>query len=164
MSEEQKPNKSTLVKARPAPPEAEKWHDYLRRQKEESPQRLEEAAKFLSGMIAITLSIVATAIEKLLAMNAALTKWCLVTWLLSLVAAFLVVFPIPYKIVKDSSESIATMHRKSVVFKYTLLVVSMILFIAALVMLLVIFTSNSTATTGSGKGLPLSVPGLDTLP
>lgn len=162
MAEQHKPEEIITIKATPAPPEAQHWHEYLRRQKEDSPQRLEEAAKFLSGMIAITLSIVATAIEKLLAMNAALTKWCLVTWLFALVMAFVVVFPIPYKIVTGSSESIAAMHRKSVVFKYTFLVISMVLFLAALVMLLIILTSN-THITGV-KEIPLPVMGRDTMP
>lgn len=151
------------IQAQPAPPGAAEWHEYLRKQKEESPQRLEEAAKFLSGMVAITLSIVATTIDKQLALNAALTKACLICWLLSLVLAFLVVFPFPYKIVKDSSESIARMHARSLRRKYVLLVASMVLFVAALFMLVLIFTGGSTLTTTLPE-MPVMAPGNDTLP
>jgi hypothetical protein len=148
------------LKAKPAPPEAAGWHEYLRKQKEDSPQRLEEAAKFLAGMVAITLSIVATTLEKMLALNGGLTKCCLAVWLCSLVLAFLVVFPLPYKIVKESAESIAAMHRKTVLFKYRVLVLSMLLFVAALVMLLFIFFGNQPAVNAS----PVTIPLGDTLP
>lgn len=93
--EQHNPETPQPIPAKPAPPGVAEWHEYLRKQKEESPQRLEEAAKFLSGMVAITLSIVATTIDKQLALNATLTKACLICWLLSLVLAFLVVFPFP---------------------------------------------------------------------
>lgn len=157
-----KQNNRNIPKAEPAHPEAEAWHEYFRKQREESPQRLEEAAKFLSGMIAITLSIVATTIDKQLTLNPALTRACLLCWLLSLILAFLVVFPLPYKIVKNSAQSIARTHRKTVFFKYIVLALSVSLFMAALVILVIILTGN----TGGNvlKDVPRLILSKDTLP
>ncbi len=56
-------------------------------------------------------------------------------WLLSLVAAFLVVFPLPYAYRSDSAVSIRNMHGRVVRFKYRALLLSAGLYLLALGML-----------------------------
>jgi glucan phosphoethanolaminetransferase (alkaline phosphatase superfamily) len=133
MSNHQQP-----IKAKPATPANEQWLAYLQEQQEQTPLRLEEAAKFLSGMIAICLSIVTTTLDKQLVKAPCLTTLCMVTWLLSLCAAFLVIFPKKYNLVKNAPETIEKAHHQSVQWKYTCLIISVILFVAALVMLVIV--------------------------
>ena len=62
-----------------------------------------------------------------------------VFWLLSLVCAFMVLFPFRYKVVRDSAQDIQKQHRKIVLVKRTLLIVSLLFFAAALVLLARLF-------------------------
>lgn len=111
--------------------EIERWHNYHRSVQEETPKRLEEAAKVLTGVIALTFTLLLgnkelkSSAELLIAFSTGL-------WLLSLVLAFLVVFPRRYKYVSRSSEDIRNMHQRVVRWKFGLLVVSVALYLVAM--------------------------------
>lgn len=102
------------------------WQKYLQEQEAKEGERLEDAAKFLSGMISISLTIFlklnarpgATLTEGYLASAVA------VLWLLSLVAAFFVLFPFRYPIREEAPDSIQKMHHRMVWRKRCLLFVS----------------------------------------
>ena len=130
------------IKARPAGPEAESWHEYRRKNRQEEPQRLEEAAKFLAGMISIALTIFLGMLdEKLLAgqLPAGGIAATLAAWVLSLILAFLVLFPRSYRFAAQSAEDIERMHQRVVRYKYWLLVFSVLLFLFAIIMLSAMF-------------------------
>jgi hypothetical protein len=132
---------SPPLPSRPASPEAQAWHAHLRKVREEEPQRLEEAAKFLAGMISISLSLLLDINETGLAGKDYLPGIAtgITLWLLSLLSAFLVLFPWGYRFVEGSAESIAQMHRRVVRVKRGFLIASTLLFTTALALLSLVY-------------------------
>ena len=128
------------IKAKKASPTTQKWHDFQQETEQKTPERLEEAAKFLTGTISITLTIFLIGDENLL-QNAdkVVVGFITISWLLSLLAAVLVIFPRHYRYRSDSAQSIQQTHQKIINFKYTLLVISAALFFMALLGLVAIF-------------------------
>lgn len=114
--------------------EAAEWQKYQREARQKAPERIEDAAKFLSGMISISFTI-------FLKVNPEGFKgvegstpmvFAVVAWLLSLLAAFMVLFPVPFRYSKESLEDIQRMHGRVVWYKYGWLIVSAVLFVGAL--------------------------------
>ncbi len=140
MPEERPP----LLASTKAGAEAKSWHEYQRQAQQETPKRLEDAAKFLAGMISISFSIFLTINEagfKGKETSIAVTV-ALFTWLLSLLFAFRVIFPSRYRYAATSAEDIRAMHRRVVRQKYLLLVISAGLFVAALGILGTVYLIN----------------------
>ena len=127
-----------LLKSKEPPEDAEEWLEYIGQVDRKTPERLEDAAKFLATMIAISLSIF-TAVTK--AGGVLVLDWpariALFAWLLSLLLAFLVLFPFRYRCIGASVKSIKTMHVRIVRIKRVLLILSSFLFFAALCILVV---------------------------
>jgi hypothetical protein len=127
-----------LVKSKEPPRDAEEWLEYIGQVDRKTPERLEDAAKFLATMIAISLSIF-TAVTK--AGGVLVFDWpariALFAWLLSLLFSFLVLFPFRYRCISTSVKSIKTMHTRIVRIKWVLLILSSFLFFAALCILVV---------------------------
>jgi hypothetical protein len=127
-----------VVKSKAPPGDAEDWFEYLRKEEQRTPERLEDAAKFLATMIAISLSIFTAVIK---AGGVSITAWtgraALFAWLVSLLLAFLVLFPFRYRCVSTSVESIKTMQARIVRIKWILLILSSLLFFVALCILVV---------------------------
>jgi hypothetical protein len=75
-------------------PDAEKWHDYGFKMQQDTPARLEDAAKFLAGMISISLTFTIANLNNLLKIFSQSTwiKLCFGLWLISLVLAFFVIY------------------------------------------------------------------------
>ncbi len=118
-------------------PDTDSWYEYIRKEQQETPNRLEDAAKFLAGMISISLSIFLAvgkaAFEK--CADSAGIKAAVVLWILSLVFSFLVLFPWRYKYVSVDVKNIKAVHRRIVYNKYVLLIMSSTFFLASLVIL-----------------------------
>ena len=118
-------------------PDTKSWYEHVWKTQQETPARLEEAAKFLSGVISITLTLFLTvgksAFENVRPTGYARTAVAL--WLLSLVLCILVIFPRKYRYCDTSVESIKEAHRKIVRTKSLLLLGSLLLFLAALTIL-----------------------------
>jgi hypothetical protein len=130
-----------VVKSKEPPEDAEDWLEYINQEERKTPERLEDAAKFLATMIAISLSIF-TAVSKAGGVQGVqVFKWpagiALFAWLLSLLFAFLVLFPFRYRCLSTSVKSIKAMHRRVVRIKWVLLILSSFLFFAALCILVV---------------------------
>jgi hypothetical protein len=127
-----------MVKSKEPPKDAEEWFEYISQEERRTPERLEDAAKFLATMIAISLSIF-TAVSK--AGGVLVFNWpariALFAWLFSLLLAFLVLFPFRYRCLSTSVKSIKTMHARIVRIKWVLLILSSFLFFAALCILVV---------------------------
>ena len=118
---------------------ASNWHSHGLNRHLETPKRLEEAAKFLSGMISISLTIFLIGGKDFLKNNETFILIIGSAWLLSLIFSFLVLFPRKYKFYKNSAEDIARSHDKIVKYKYCLLVISVILFFIAVLLLFLLF-------------------------
>ena len=129
-----------LLGSQPATEEQKAWHAYLRAAKQEEPKRLEEAAKFLAGMISITFTIFLSADKELLQHAApGLPIAAALLWLIALLLAFAVLYPMPYRTVRDSAEAIEQMHQQLVRRKTFLLAGAVIAFLVALGLLTGVF-------------------------
>jgi hypothetical protein len=110
------------------------WIRHQREVLQKTPERVEDSAKFLSGMISISLTIFLNlepkAFEGLA--GAAPLKIVAGLWLLSLLCTFAVLFPAPYRYHDASADSIQAMHRRVARYKYRLLGLGALLFVAAL--------------------------------
>ena len=125
-------------------PEEQSWHEYSRKSHQEVPQRLEEAAKYLSGMISISFTIFLTVNKdgfKGLESNWKITL-AVGLWLSSLIATFIVLFPLRYNYSKDSAESIEKMVGSVIAYKYIALIIASVFFIAALCLLSWAYLAN----------------------
>jgi hypothetical protein len=96
------------IQGTPAPPETKSWFEYSWKLRQEIPNRFEDAAKFLVTIIALTLAITSTALDKLeiIFIHPLLLFIVLVFWLIALLFAFLVLFPEKYQFHSKSIESI----------------------------------------------------------
>ena len=113
------------------------WRAWLRKNREDAPQRLEDAAKYLSGMVSlcftIFLSVNKDAFKDL--ETAWQVNWAVPLWLGSVLLTLFVLLPFPYGVNADSATSIQRSLRRIVRVKYSLLIVAMVLFIIALSLL-----------------------------
>lgn len=116
-----------------------KWEEHQLAQRLETPKRLEEVAKYLSGMMSISLTIFLIADKTLF--QTANSFWVYMAsalWLLSLVITLVVQFPRTYRYSENSVASIQNMHQKVVRYKYRALVLATVLFVMALGILLIV--------------------------
>jgi hypothetical protein len=118
------------------------WIKHQREVQQKTPERIEDAAKFLSGMISISLTIFLklddTAFEHM--NDSAPLNAAVILWVFSLICTFLVLFPAPYSYHDSSAASIRAMHKKVVRYKYGMLGVGAGLFVVALSILVGMFT------------------------
>lgn len=131
MSDQPAPIPST-----PASPDTQAWHDYRRSSEQQEPQRLEEAAKFLAGMASITFTLLLSTDGDLLKGKApGVQALVSVAWMISLLLAFIVLFPRPYRYAKDSAASIERMHRRVVRWKAWTLIWAVVFFLLGFLLL-----------------------------
>ena len=134
-----KENKETppppVLPSQPAGAEAKSWHEHRRKTEQETPQRLEDAAKFIGSAQALSLSLFLGVLDKQESLSA-MSGWLIVSllaWLGSVLASLLVVFPMRWRHDAESAESIRAAHGRMVSWKYGLLTVSAVLYLGALV-------------------------------
>ena len=120
------------------------WIKHQREVQQKTPERIEDAAKFLSGMISISLTI-------FLKLNpdgfkavagSGLLNTAVILWIVSLFCTFLVLFPAPYRYNDSSSASIRQMHQKVVWYKYWLLGLGALFFVGALGLLVGMYVAG----------------------
>jgi len=84
-----------IIKSRKSIPDTRSWYEFFWREKQETPNRIEDAAKFVATMISISLTIF-LAIGKTAFKNFqtnTFIKLSVLCWLLSLLISFFVLFP-----------------------------------------------------------------------
>jgi hypothetical protein len=129
-----------VIQSTPTDPVIEKWYEHKLKEEQETPKRLEDASKALTGIISITLAIFLSVAKSSFENSPGrVVIVALTLWLLSLVAAFLVVFPFRYSFSKGSTEKYIETHQKAVCRKYSLLVVAVALYVVALGLLVAEF-------------------------
>lgn len=125
--------------AKSATPETKAWRIFMLEQEQKTPERLEDVAKALSGMVSVTLAIFLSIGKIEFASPNATIAIALIIWLISLVLSFLVVFPFPYSYSKQSAKTFINAHKKIVRVKYVLLITSTLFYLMALGILSVKF-------------------------
>ncbi|MCB9035054.1 MAG: hypothetical protein H6557_00375 [Lewinellaceae bacterium] len=137
-----------VIKARRADKEeVAEWRQYQREARQKAPERIEDAAKFLSGMISISFTIFLKANPEGFKGVGGSTPmvFAVVLWLLSLLAAFMVLFPVPFRYSKQSLEDIQRMHGRVVRYKYGWLIASALLFVGALGVMAWVYVGGSSS-------------------
>lgn len=130
--------KRQSVKATKTTNNEKAWLAYQRVIEEETPKRLEEVAKFLSGIFSIVLTIFLMGDPKLIQkLEPFIIQYIAAAWLLSLLMALLVVFPRGYRFNDRSAESIEKTHRKVVKWKYWCLIVAAAAFFSGFLILVI---------------------------
>ena len=128
--------KKKIIQTQVAGEEQKSWHKYRRDARQGEPGRLEDAAKFLSGMISISLTIFLSADKAVFqGQSKGLLGIVALLWLCSLLLAFMVLFPRPYRTNKNSAEAIEKAHNQVVRWKTAFLAGAVGSFLIALVML-----------------------------
>lgn len=134
-------NRPTLISKKPEP-DTDNWYDYIIKADQETPNRLEDAAKFLASMISISLTILIT-IGGRDSFTPFKDEWYMklsvALWIISLITSFFVLFPRSYKYNSQSAQDIKRVHRKIIKTKQTLLLISLLLFLSALSIAALIF-------------------------
>lgn len=138
MADKTKPEgKTPIIQARKADTEAKAWHEFQTQTIQKTPERLEGAAKFLSGMISISLTVYLKLSPGLVRIDEDkyLNLAIIISWLLSLTISFFVLFPFRYRYTQKSSKSIQETHARTIKIKLRFLLASVLLFLTALVLL-----------------------------
>lgn len=102
------------------------WIDFQLREKQDTLKRLEETAKFLSGLSTLSLALLAgpNSEEFKAVSNLLLIKIGIISWLASIVFTLIVLFPFRYKYARNSASSIKKVHTRVVGVKYAMLIVA----------------------------------------
>jgi len=125
------------IQGTPAPPDTKSWFEYSWKLQQEIPNRYEDAAKFLATIIALTITIIFTALDKLniILIHPLLVFVVLVFWLAALLFAFLVLKPEKYQFHSKSSDSIKRTTDQIVRTKQQRFVISTVLYFIPLLLL-----------------------------
>ncbi|MCO6491413.1 MAG: hypothetical protein J5I98_23550 [Phaeodactylibacter sp.] len=111
------------------------WVNHAQTDIQKEPERLEEAAKFLVGVISISLTIfISNRPEAIADWTSGWFIAATVIWMLSVVLSFFVLFPWRYKFNEDSPKDIKNAYRRISATKMLLLVLSLGCFFLALVL------------------------------
>ncbi|SIO46034.1 hypothetical protein [Chitinophaga niabensis] len=113
------------------------WLDWQQKEKQETVKRLEDTAKFLSGISSLSLSILLGVNREALKhfSNSTGLKIALCCWLLSVVFTLIVVFPFRYKYASNSADAIRALYQRISQTKFLLLVLGTLLYLAGLSMM-----------------------------
>ena len=131
--------KDNIIIGKSATPETKAWRTFMLEQEQKTPERLEDVAKALSGMVSVTLAIFLSIGKPAFDKPDNAIAISLIIWLASLLLAFLVVFPFPYRYSKQSAKTFINAHKKTKRTKYILLIASTLLYLTALSILSVKF-------------------------
>jgi len=122
------------IKAVPTTTEDKSWIEYYRSESQGTLKRLEESAKYLSGLSSISLTIILGPNHDIFTTqhNSMLLKAGIISWLLSIIFSLIVVFPFRYQYVSNSITSIKQMHKKKARLKFVFLLLGSVLFLTGI--------------------------------
>jgi len=129
------------IQGMPAPPDTKSWFEYSWKLQQDVPNRFEDAAKFLATIIALTITIIFTALDKLktIVVQPIWLFIVLVLWLIALVFAFMVLFPHKYNFSSKSIESIKSTQAKIVRTKQLRFIIATALYFLPLSLLAILY-------------------------
>ncbi len=114
----------------------ELWWEFMIKDRQNTPARIENAAKAIGGIISITFTLLVSLLpgkEYVSKLNH--FAYVVFLWLASVFLAFLVIFPFPYRYSQMSVKSFQKSHRRSVWIKYILLIISVLLYLTGMFLL-----------------------------
>jgi hypothetical protein len=122
------------IKAVPATSEEKSWIDYQRTESQGTLKRLEETAKYLSGLSSISLTIILGPNHEIFKSlhNSGWLKVGIFSWLVSILLTLAVVFPFRYRYIGNSFSSIRNMHRKIARLKFVFLILGALLYLVGI--------------------------------
>ncbi len=126
---------ATVPKAQGKVPEESdtSWTTFALEEKQKEAERLEETAKFLVGIISISLTIfISNRPESYTAWAGQSFQFATALWMLSALFSFGVLFPWRYGFHEESPDSIQSAYQKIVRYKRWILIASVLFFLAAL--------------------------------
>ena len=134
-------NEPEIIKSKKDEPDTQSWYEYIWKAEQESPNRLEDAAKFMATMISVSFAIFLSGGKKVFenCQDSLALKIALVIWLASLFSAFLVLFPQHYEYISNSVADIKKMNKRITKKKRLFLMISLILYLSALGIVGVLF-------------------------
>lgn len=132
---EQSSNNPQPTNIRKATPAEKSWREYALKAQQDAPEHFESAAKFLTGLVSVCLTLFLKINDASFESMSAWVGIAVVLWLLSVVFAFFVFFPFGYGYSKHSSQSIEAANQKVVQTKRRVLMVSTVFFLAGLFIL-----------------------------
>lgn len=116
------------------------WVNHARTEQQNEPARHEETAKFLAGIISISLAIfIDNRPEDAPAWAQITTTIAALLWMVSALLAFAVLFPRRYRYHADSPDNIEDQWTRIASVKYRLLVASVVFFLIALALGVAVF-------------------------
>ena len=130
----QSTKKQIAIQGKMSSLEIESWMTYSWETKQQTPARLEDAAKYLAVMMTVAITLFLGVIEK----NALLTtsSWWIksipLLWCLSLILSFLVLYPKKYLFNASSAESIQQMTEKIIQWKQRIFFAASLCFIVGM--------------------------------
>ena len=131
------------IKASPATKEELSWIEHQRKENQEGPRRLEDTAKYLSGLASLSLTIMLgpySEIFKTFKGSAGL-KIGITCWLISILFTLAVVFPFRYHYVSNSDSSIRKMNKRIAKIKFGFLLTGVLFYIVGISFIAFIYLS-----------------------
>ena len=134
------------VKAVPATAEEKSWIEYQRTENQGSLKRLEETAKYLSGLSSVSLTIILGPNQHFFITmhNSAWLKAGIICWLASVLLTLMVVFPFRYGFINNSYSSIRDANNRIVRRKFIFLLLGALLFVIGLSLVGCLFLFSTT--------------------
>ncbi len=133
----QQSDEAIQIQATVARPSDISWIEHQLKEKQNTLQRLEETAKYLSGLACVSLSIMVGPNDKLLSKlsDSATLKIGIISWLVSILFTLAVVFPFRYAYAENSADSIRKMTGRIARVKFALLILGVLFFIIGISLL-----------------------------
>lgn len=126
-----------IYESEPAANDTQSWYEYMWKTEQETPKRLEDTAKFITGLASICITIAVRVGDP--QFKGTLSTVGTLILFSSLLAAFFVAFSHDYIHQKHSVESYKAMQQKIIIHKQKLLFVAKVLFLCGLFLLMAAF-------------------------
>ena len=129
------------IRSVPTTTEDKSWIEHYRTESQGTLKRLEETAKYLSGLSSISLTLMLGPNHDIFKAlhNSLLLKAGIISWLLSIIFSLVVVFPFRYRYVTNSITSIKQTQAKKARLKFRFLILASILFLAGISLVACLF-------------------------
>ena len=133
------------IQGTPAPPDTKSWLEYSWKLRQEIPNRYEDAAKFLTTIISLTITIILIGHEKLkvILFHPSVLFILLIVWLVALFYAFMVLFPHKYSFPSKSVEQIKEVHEQIIQTKKTYFLIATVLYFLPLLTLTILYVISN---------------------
>ncbi|MEZ4884562.1 MAG: hypothetical protein R3E32_07550 [Chitinophagales bacterium] len=136
-SQEPRPTIVAAQLTRGESPSEKSWREHALKMQQSAPEHFESAAKFLSGLVSICLTLFLKINENAFAATD-MKAWlgtAVVVWLISVLFSFFVFFPFTYPYSQHSAQTVEAANRKIVRTKKFCLMVATVAFVMGLVIL-----------------------------